>query len=177
MNGCSTFFAIIKAYTSMNVFVLPIGFKEGGWLFSPIVLIISCFFEALSAYKLAQAANKLRIYRYQDLVEHALGSTYKIVFQVIMAFAGLSFTFGQLSFFIRTLQSLAQLSAGEELEIWIFGGVTLAILGPLAWIRTLETFRLGFIVAVVIIFIMIVIVSTFDFIIINDNEGNAGPGW
>lgn len=94
-----------------------------------------------------------------------------------MAFVGITFTFGQLSFFIRSLQSLAQLAAGEELEIWIFGGVTLAILGPLAWIRTLESFKFGFIIAVIIIFIMVVIVSTFDFIIINDNDGQAGPGW
>ena len=64
MNCCATFFAILKAYTSMNVFILPIGFKEGGWLFSPIVLIVSCFFETLSAYKLAQAANKLQIFNY-----------------------------------------------------------------------------------------------------------------
>lgn len=52
MGCCSTFFAILKAYTTMNIFALPIGFKCGGWLFSPIVLIVACFFELVCALKL-----------------------------------------------------------------------------------------------------------------------------
>ena len=52
MNGFQTYFAIIKGYTTMNIFMLPIGFKEGGWLFSPFPLIFMCIVEALGAIRL-----------------------------------------------------------------------------------------------------------------------------
>ena len=57
MTPLQAFFAIIKGYTTMNIFMLPIGFKQGGWLFSPIMLLISAVFEATCAIKLAEAAN------------------------------------------------------------------------------------------------------------------------
>ena len=75
--GCfSSFFAIIKAYTTLNVFFLPIGFKNGGWLFSAIVLIVACFFETVCAIKLTQSAHQVGIYNFPDLVEYAFGKTY-----------------------------------------------------------------------------------------------------
>ena len=75
MNGFQTFFAIVKGYTTLNIFILPIGFKEGGWLFSPFPLIIMCIIEATSAIRLVQAARMLHIYSYPDLVEYAFGRT------------------------------------------------------------------------------------------------------
>lgn len=53
MNGFQTWFAIFKGYTTLNIFCLPIGFKEGGWLFSPLVLMLACFVETMSAVKLS----------------------------------------------------------------------------------------------------------------------------
>jgi Na+/proline symporter len=73
MDAFQTYFAIIKGYTTMSLFTLPIGFKEGGWLFSPLVLVFSCFIETTSAIKLCQAAYKTKIYSYPDLVEYSYG--------------------------------------------------------------------------------------------------------
>ena len=81
--GCfSTFFAILKAYTTLNVFTIPIGFKCGGWLFSPIVLIIACFFEMTTALMLTESAHEVGIYNYPALVGYALGTNYMAVFSV-----------------------------------------------------------------------------------------------
>ena len=74
-----TYFAIIKGYTTISLFTLPIGFKYGGWLFSPLILIFSCVVETISAMKLSQAANATGIYSYTDLVEFAFGKTVKNV--------------------------------------------------------------------------------------------------
>lgn len=80
MGSFATFFAIIKAYTTMNIFFMPIGFKEGGWLFSPFALILACFFEAICAMKLCSAARLVSIYDYPDLVEYTFGKTVKMFF-------------------------------------------------------------------------------------------------
>jgi len=55
--------------------MLPIGFKEGGWMFSPIPLMVMCLVEGIGAIKLVQAANKLKVYEYPDIVEYAFGKT------------------------------------------------------------------------------------------------------
>ena len=82
MGSVSTYFAIMKAYTTMNIFLLPIGFRNGGWLLSPLALILACFFETYSAVKLCDVANQVKIYNYPDIVDYAFGPVAKIFYQI-----------------------------------------------------------------------------------------------
>ena len=66
----------------MNIFFMPIGFREGGWLFSPFALIFACFFESICAIKLCTAARSVGIYNYPDLVEYTFGRTAKNIFRI-----------------------------------------------------------------------------------------------
>lgn len=178
MNCCETYFALIKGYTTMNIFLLPIGFKNGGWLLSPIVLIISCFFETLSAIKLSSAAHKVKIYNYPDLVEYCYGKGWRVFFQILIAILCFQFTFGPVAFLCKTLKSVTKVTSGEDVSIWVFYGVTILILAPLAWIRTLESLRYGFIFGTIVIFGTVITVAVFDILIIeNDHDGEAGEGW
>ena len=52
MSACMTYFAIMNGYTTMSIFSLPIGFRYGGWLFSPLVLLLACFVETFAAVRL-----------------------------------------------------------------------------------------------------------------------------
>jgi len=47
-----TYFACIKGYTTTNIFIIPIAFKEGGWLLSPFPLLVMCVIETLGAVRL-----------------------------------------------------------------------------------------------------------------------------
>ena len=78
MGMVTSYFAIIKGYTTINIFILPIGFKDGGWLFTPIILIFAALFECICAILLTQAARKTGIYVYTDLVEFAFGKPFRI---------------------------------------------------------------------------------------------------
>jgi amino acid permease len=82
MGNFATIMSIIKCYCTMNIFVMPIGFKLGGWLFSPIALIVVCFFATIGALKLCTAAHSLKIYNYPDLVEYTFGKNYKLIFSI-----------------------------------------------------------------------------------------------
>lgn len=106
MGSVTSYFAIIKAYTTMNIFTIPIGFKYGGWLFSPIILAFVCFFETTMAIKLSTVAHSVRIYHYPDLVEYAYGKTTRFYFQIVLAVLHFSFTFSMLSFTTITLKHL-----------------------------------------------------------------------
>jgi amino acid permease len=52
----------MNGYTTMSLFTLPIGFKYGGWLFSPIILLLACFVETFAAVRLIQCAREVEIY-------------------------------------------------------------------------------------------------------------------
>jgi amino acid permease len=53
----------------------------------------------------------------------------------------------------------------------------IAILAPLTWIRTIETFKIFFIFSGIVILASVITISIFDSIRINDDNGEAGPEW
>lgn len=177
MGCCATFFAIFKAYTTLNIFSLPIGFKCGGWLFSPIVLIVACFFELTCAVKLTTAANKVQIYSYPDLVEYALGKTYLAFFSVVQAVLNLAFTFAPLAFFMKTLFSFFTVVTGQEQNMVVYLVVTILVFAPLLWVRTVETFQVGYIFAVILIATLLIVASALIFQGLADQQWEAGEGW
>jgi len=73
MTPFQAYFALIKAYCAINILLLPKGFRNGGYVLSPIALIVSCFFETLCAIKLAECGRKLNKCSYSDIVYEALG--------------------------------------------------------------------------------------------------------
>ena len=53
MGAMATYFAIIKGYCTNSMNTLPIGFKYGGWLFSPAILLVAWSVETFSAVRLS----------------------------------------------------------------------------------------------------------------------------
>jgi Transmembrane amino acid transporter protein len=177
MNGWQTFFAIIKGYTTINIFMLPIGFRCGGWLFSPIMLVIQAIFETIGAVKVTQSALKTQIYSYPDLVEYAFGRKARYFVGFCLSILSFQFTLTPLSFFTKTLQTAVKILFKCEVSIWWFAGFAIILFTLLSWVRTIERFKIGFVFAVVTIFSLVITVSVCDFIIINEHDHNAGPGW
>lgn len=177
MTACETYFAIIKGYTTISLFTLPIGFKYGGWLFSPLVLAFSCFIETTSAIKLSQAAAATRIYSYTDLVEYTFGRTYKYFFQTFVAVLHFCFSFNVLTYFAKALRAFFKACTQLETDLWIWAIVTFLVFAPISWVRTVERFKVGYIYAVCTIILMIIIVGTFCSMRIYENDNDAGRDW
>jgi len=75
------------------------------------------------------------------------------------------------------LYSLSIVLFGEDVPLWVWAIVAVCIFAPLAWVRTIETFKIGYVFAVCVILFMIIVVSTLNFMTINEHGGEAGPGW
>ena len=105
MNSFQAYFALLKAYCAINVLLLPKAFKNGGYVLSPIALIISCTFEGTCAIKLSQCGNFTGMISYTDIVNRAFGSRIQGVFQGIIAVVQFQFTISQLAFVIESLES------------------------------------------------------------------------
>jgi amino acid permease len=60
----------------------------------------------------------------------------------------------------------------------VFYVITILILAPLAWIRTLESLRYGFIFGTIVIFGTVITIAIFDIMIIeNEHDGEAGDDY
>mmetsp|Transcript_32233 Transcript_32233/g.49316 ORF Transcript_32233/g.49316 Transcript_32233/m.49316 type:complete len:157 (+) Transcript_32233:722-1192(+) len=154
MNSLQAYFALLKAYCAINVLLLPKAFKNGGYLLSPIALIISCTFEGTCAVKLSQCGNFTGLISYTDIVNRALGPKVQKWFQAIIAVVQFQFTVSQLAFVIESTEStLAVLThdpnfqsdggnphysekerSVEMVHFLVATGV-LIIFAPLTWVR------------------------------------------
>jgi len=65
----------------------------------------------------------------------------------------------------------------EEISIYYYAIITIAILAPLSWIRTIERFKEGFVFAGFAILFMLVTVIVFVTLKVKDQDNEAGPGW
>ena len=86
MNTFQAYFALMKAYCAINVLLLPMAFRNGGWALSPCSLIVACTFEATCAIKLAQCGLFTGTISYQTIVGDALGEKFHKFFIVIIGF-------------------------------------------------------------------------------------------
>lgn len=59
MNAFETYIALIKGYCALMILVLPRAFGRGGYVFSPIVMMLSGAVQMYCALKLVTAGQKL----------------------------------------------------------------------------------------------------------------------
>ena len=52
MNAFETYIAIIKGYVGAGILFMPKNFSNGGWAFSTLCLVISCWLSTICAIKL-----------------------------------------------------------------------------------------------------------------------------
>lgn len=86
--------------------------------------------------------------------------------------AGLHFTFtlSILQVFARILMTVVKNAFGADTSIWIWAGVTLVIFAPIAWVRNVEVYKVGYLYGVLAILLMIITVGTFSAIVIYEND-------
>ena len=87
MGPVATFFAIVKAYSAINVLLLPLAFSEGGYILAPCAMAFACFFEALSAARLSTVALEYKIFSYPLLMQKAMGRKGLIASRVALSLA------------------------------------------------------------------------------------------
>lgn len=77
MNAFETYIALIKGYCALMILVLPRSFANGGYIFSPMALIISGYIQCISALKLVECAKKTGIKSYSLITANILGARAK----------------------------------------------------------------------------------------------------
>ena len=176
MGTVTTFFAVLKAYCAINVLLLPCSFASGGYLLSPIAMCIACFFEGMCAFKLCKVGVQYGISSYPMIAYRALGWKGRALVRLLIGLAHLQFSIGQLTFTMKTLQSVtAQWMSGTVMPLWLFGIGIFLVYSPIIWVRTLEFFKQAFIFAVLMILLCVITTSMYAQKVIEKQDGEPGP--
>ena len=106
MGTITTFFAVLKAYCAINILLLPCSFANGGYFLSPCAMFVACFFEGLCAYRLCEVGVAYSISSYPMIAYRALGWKGRALVRCLIGLAHMQFSIGQLTFTLKTLQSV-----------------------------------------------------------------------
>jgi amino acid permease len=100
---------------------------------------------------------------YPDIVKAAMGPTGKKIIEVCLAFIHFQFTIAQLAFIIGGLKSTIDSIAGKQtnLKSEHIGLIVLSLFSPLAWVRKIETFKIGFMFGFAMIIVTLITISVF----------------
>ena len=103
MGTLGTCFAVMKAYCAINVLLLPCAFANGGYLLSPIAMVVAVCFESLCAARLTTVAQKYGIYSYPLLMQRALGDKGMTIARICLAIAHWQFIVAHVTFTLKSL--------------------------------------------------------------------------
>ena len=160
MNAFGAYIAIIKGYVGAGVFFIPKNFSNGGWAFSSMCLVLSCWLSAICALKLIRIGQKLQCYSYPAIAKAALGNRGQYLMDVMITITQFCFTIPQVSFVCTTTRALIEYQfagpAGlmptngwgvDFTNIWTYGAFYILCLGSLACVRNIAKFNFAFIFA------------------------------
>ena len=77
---------------------------------------------------------------------------------------------------MRALRNIFK-NCGLVVDLWIFALVTFFVFVPIAWVRTVERFQVGYLYSCIVILAMIIVVGYFVSANIADHDGEAGREW
>lgn len=142
----------------------PKAFKNGGYLFSPIALIMAAMLQMYCAVKLTQCGMLVKKISYPDIADKAMGRQGKKLIELCLAVIHFQFTIAQLAFIVEGIKSTVESMTGKSTlkEIHI-GLIVLSLFSPLAWVRKIETFKIGFMFGFAMIVVTIITISVFCF--------------
>jgi amino acid permease len=145
--------------------------------------MIACLFECTCAIKLSQCGNFTKKISYTEIVLHALGPRFCLVFQVMIALVQFQFTISQLAFVIESIDSTfndgikheISSSRGKFAHFYI-SFIIICIFAPLTWVRRIQRFRFAFIFGVSMILLAVCTISIYCFDILSDRDFIKPPG-
>jgi proton-coupled amino acid transporter len=79
-----TYFALLKGYCAIVILIIPKAFQNGGWLFSALALLFSCFLTTICTLKLVEAGLVTRFLNYSRITKTALGENAKRVLDIML---------------------------------------------------------------------------------------------
>jgi proton-coupled amino acid transporter len=117
-----TFFTLLKGFVASGVLFLPKGFVTGGWLFSSVVLSLSCVLTIVCSLKLIAIRKKYKL-SFSQIGFKAYGTPGKMIVDFFLAFTQTIFVCAYVAFITNSVNGISTALFNFEINKWIMGGV------------------------------------------------------
>jgi solute carrier family 36 (proton-coupled amino acid transporter) len=125
----------MKGFVCVSILYVPKCFLNGGYIFSSMCLVASCFMTCYCASKLLDARAKVNAESYTALGKHCYGTIGEMLVNFSIAFSQIGFTIGYIYFIKENLHEIAQQAWGDNVDSrWFCLGCFL-IFSLLTWVR------------------------------------------
>jgi amino acid permease len=106
LSPMNSFITLIKGFIGSGILYLPNSFLVGGYGFSVIALLASCFLSMYCVTLLLAAKKKLNVNSYKDIGVKTLGEPGKHTVNVLIILSQFGFCCGYLYFIIQNLYNI-----------------------------------------------------------------------
>ncbi|QIW99428.1 hypothetical protein AMS68_004946 [Peltaster fructicola] len=162
-----TFFTLIKAFVGTGIMFLPKAFRNGGILFSAIVLVVVSLVTAVCFRLLLQCRHRHGGGGYGELGENIVGKYFRTIILSSIALSQLGFVCAGIIFTAENLESfLRAVYRGDDLPLGTEALILLQfiVLIPLSLIRNISKLGPAALLADVFILIGLVYIWQYDIV-------------
>lgn len=150
--------AIIKGYCAVSILMMPVSFFNGGFVASPVTLLVAGFITLLCVNKLIECGLHYECYSFPKICELALGTVGKRMIDLMICLTQFSFAASQLTFSVQSYKSTFDFFLERETSAWIYAGIMVCILTPLSWVRNIAKFSFTMMLGNLLILITVSVV-------------------
>ena len=161
MTAFQTFAAIIKAYCCLMILVLPRSFARGGYVLSPLAMVMSASLQCYSAVKLVSVANTLGVMSYSLIAYKVFGTKGKIALDIMVALTQFTFAISFMSFICQAWKESALGLWGGDYSAFNVSLVMICICVPISWVRDITKFSFTFLFGNMMILSNIIVITIY----------------
>ncbi|KAG0284232.1 neutral amino acid transporter [Linnemannia gamsii] len=165
---------LFKTFIASGILFLPNAFKNGGILFSPLVMTLIAVL-CLHSFLLLVKCRELHPGSYGDIGQHCYGRWMRYIVLFAIAISQFGFCCGYCIFFAQQFAAVVDSLGGASLDKLVWIAIFFVILIPFTLIRNIG--RLGFsaILADVCIIVGLIYLYVYDIIELVNHQGSPLP--
>jgi len=161
----------MKGFVATGVLYIPNDFKAGGYIFTPITLIVSCALTLYCANLLLQVHAKTGG-SFPDMGFKAYGKPGKIFVEIVLVCSQFGFCTAYVYFIASQIGGAGGVipcitgdndmcEGGLELNKWIWMPISMAIYVPLVMVRRIEVFAVTHLFGDIMILITLIVICSY----------------
>ncbi|CDW90768.1 UNKNOWN [Stylonychia lemnae] len=112
-----TYFSLLKGFVCTGILYLPKNFRNGGWLWALLSMVLSFVLTLYCAIKLLQAKAKTENGSFSDIGFKAIGKPGKIMVDIFLSLSQIGFVTAYIYFITTSLKSVYDEAKGDGSDV------------------------------------------------------------
>lgn len=116
-----TYFSLLKGFVCTGILYLPKNFRNGGWAWAFVSMVLSFFLTLFCMIKLLECKQKTPGGSFTDIGMKAMGLKGKYMVDVFLSAAQIGFVTAYIYFIITSIQAVVHDAFGYQVDRLWFG--------------------------------------------------------